>query len=835
MTGTTFTGRATDEISFPLGGIGTGSIGLAGNGRLIDWEIFGHPNKGSDNGHTHFAVKAERDGKLLDARVLCGDVFKNLAGQTGKDYGFGLSNTTMQGFPHFRDCVFRGEFPVAEVSLDDPDSPVSVKLTAFNPFIPQNAKDSSIPAALFETEVTNKTGETIDLTLAGTLRNPSQRSVNLFTESGAKKGILLSGAPEEGKEQEPDGMALFTDADDISYQENWYRGGWYDYLETYWRNFTEMPRFVNRHYETPGNTDCATLAAHMKLSGRSSEKIRFVISWYYPMKRGLQMEGTGRADVRNYYSYIFESAGDTAGYVLDNWKRLRDDTFRWHDELFACTLPEEVIEAVSATSSVLKSETSIRFGEKGDFYGWEGLGEHGGSCSGTCTHVWNYAYAMPFLFPELERGLRENDYRYNERPDGGMVFRTTIPFGTGRGGFRPCVDGQFGGIMKVYREWKLSGDTEWLRGIWGDVKRSLEFAWSPENADRWDADRDGVLEGRQHHTLDMELFGPSSWLEGFYLGALKAASEMARALGDEDADEYTALFEKGKNFTEKELFNGRYFIQKIDLKDKALVDLFGADHYWNSEAGEIKYQIGEGCEIDGLLAQWHADIMGLGDLFDPDEVKTALGNMFSYNFKESMRSHYNTFRLFAVNDEAGAVICDYPEGAQKPAIPIPYAQESMHGFEYAFAGLLISRGFLKEGLRVVKAVCDRYRGYNRNPWNEIECGSNYARSMASFALIPIISGMRFDLTRGMLGFDPLTGHEGFRTVWFTGNAWGNLTIGEETRLTVISGEMKLERLELPYLDDVKSVTIDGKPADFTFSDGAVSFAGTTVAKEIVVR
>ena len=376
-------------------------IGLAGNGRLIDWEIFGHPNKGSDNGHTHFAVKAERDGKLLDARVLCGDVFKNLAGQTGKDYGFGLSNTTMQGFPHFRDCVFRGEFPVAEVSLDDPDSPISVKLTAFNPFIPQNAKDSSIPAALFETEVTNKTGETIDLTLAGTLRNPSQRSVNLFTESGAKKGILLSGAPEEGKEQEPDGMALFTDAGDVSYQENWYRGGWYDYLETYWRNFTEMPRFVNRHYETPGNTDCATLAAHMKLSGRSSEKIRFVISWYYPMKRGLQMEGTGRADVRNYYSYIFESAGDAAGYVLDNWKRLRDDTFRWHDELFACTLPEEVIEAVSATSSVLKSETSIRFGEKGDFYGWEGLGEHGGSCPGTCTHVWNYAYAMPFLFPEL--------------------------------------------------------------------------------------------------------------------------------------------------------------------------------------------------------------------------------------------------------------------------------------------------------------------------------------------------------------------------------------------------------------------------------------------------
>ena len=128
----------------------------------------------------------------------------------------------------------------------------------------------------------------------------------------------------------------------------------------------------------------------------------------------------------------------------------------------------------------------------------------------------------------------------------------------------------------------------------------------------------------------------------------------------------------------QKLFNSNSESGRINLKDKALVrPLRRRSHYWNSEAGEIKYQIGEGCEIDSLLAQWHADIMGLGDLFDPDEVKTALGNMFSYNFKESMRSHYNTFRLFAVNDEAGAVICDYPEGAQKPAIPIPYAQESM--------------------------------------------------------------------------------------------------------------------------------------------------------------
>ena len=35
-----YTGDRTSQISFPLGGLGTGCIGLAGNGRLIDWEIF---------------------------------------------------------------------------------------------------------------------------------------------------------------------------------------------------------------------------------------------------------------------------------------------------------------------------------------------------------------------------------------------------------------------------------------------------------------------------------------------------------------------------------------------------------------------------------------------------------------------------------------------------------------------------------------------------------------------------------------------------------------------------------------------------------------------------
>ena len=165
--------------------------------------------------------------------------------------------------------------------------------------------------------------------------------------------------------------------------------------------------------------------------------------------------------------------------------------------------------------------------------------------------------------------MRELDVRYNLWEDGRMSFRLQLPLGRGRDGFHPCVDGQMGGVIKTYREWKLCGDDDWLRSLWPQVKLALEYAWSPANPYRWDGNKDGVLEGRQHHTLDMELYGPNAWLQGFYLAALRAGEEMAAYLGEaETAAAYRALFEKGKAWTKEHLFNGAYFDQPIGLTDQ---------------------------------------------------------------------------------------------------------------------------------------------------------------------------------------------------------------------------------------------------------------------------
>ncbi len=314
--------------------------------------------------------------------------------------------------------------------------------------------------------------------------------------------------------------------------------------------------------------------------------------------------------------------------------------------------------------------------------------------------------------------MREVDFQYNQDPDtGGMSFRLCLPLGMGRFDMRPCADGQFGNVMKAYRDWKVSGDDAWLKRQWPAIRKAIDFAWHPANLDRWDPERTGVLWGRQHHTLDMELFGPNAWLTGFYLGALLAAARMAAHLGEKDAAaQYQALFEKGKRWTDKNLFNGKYFVHKIDLSNFKLIDKYEGgpgnpvlsgsmqDLYWSDEHREIKYQVAEGCLLDQLLGQWHADLYGLGEIFDTAKVKTALRSMYALNFKERLSDVVNPCRVFGWGDESGAVVCEWPKDAKRPVIPVPYSQETFHGVEYAYGSLLMSRGEVAKG-RASSAPC----------------------------------------------------------------------------------------------------------------------------------
>jgi uncharacterized protein (DUF608 family) len=822
-----YKGANTNEISFPLGGIGSGCIGLAGNGRLVDWEIFNKPNKGSFHGLSHFAVKAESAGKVVDARVLHSDLqppYNGAGPGTYAGFGFGVARNTMAGCPHFVDSEFTGSYPFARINFIDEVFPGECAIDAFNPLIPLNDLDSSIPAAFFDISVKNTTAEALEYTICGVLKNPQVKGTRTQVSGCDGQTILtLDSRCSEADSLEYGDMSISTDAEDVSYQRYWFRGTWFDSLGIYWRDLCTAGKFNDRDYADDfGPVDAVyddhcTLAVHLHAGPGETVKARFTITWNFPNRTASWRPEEAKCECgcvepskvwQNYYSTLFDDSRASAAYCFDNWDKLHSETALFHDALFSSTVPDYVLDAVSANISILKSPTVMRLTD-GSFYGFEGCHCQEGCCEGSCSHVWNYAYALPFLFPSLERSMRDLEYGFSMREDGKVDFRLQLPVGRDPSDWRPCADGQFGGIIKVYREWKISGDDEWLRTIWPLVKKSLEFAWSPTNEEKWDLDKDGVLEGRQHHTLDMELFGPNAFLTGFYLAALKAGAEIATHFGEtESAQEYTDLFERGSKWVNENLFNGEYFQQKIDINDKSILEQFpesdeqwsnAVNSYWDSEHNEIKYQVSDGCHVDQVIGQWHANLCGLGQIFDPDKVHSALEAIYKNNYRPSLRDYFNPCRIFGLNDEAATVICYWPDGKYKPAVPIPYAEECMNGFEYQAGIHMIQEGLVDEGLTIIKAVRDRYNGENRNPWNEIECGSNYARSMASYAALNALSGFEYDLSAGHIGFNPVRFVDGnFKCFWSLGTGWGTFECSPTgMKLTVLQGKLVLNSLSVP--------------------------------------
>ncbi|MEK1900440.1 MAG: GH116 family glycosyl-hydrolase, partial [Rhizobium sp.] len=829
-----YKGARTRQIAFPLGGIGSGGLSISGSGRLIDWSIRNRPALQGYNGYSHFAIKAEKGGELVDARVLNGPYDLNPSGAPGlrkmfDGFGHGANRQTLVGVPHFQEVDFYGRFPIADLVFNDQRFPGGVRLTALSPFIPHNDRDSSMPVAMFEFDVVNDTADELAYTLAGTLGNYGSNSgIHTFRQEGGISSLHLTSSDTTLPATQRGDLTIATDADDVEHTDHHYRGQWFDDLSVYWKEFARPGRLPKRHYDEPRSSrhmslqpEHGTLGARFALAPGERKKVRFVITWNFPQgdvywayrdKPDGAIPDRPTPSWTNYYATQWADSTASGTEALTRWDALHLQTAAFRNGLFETTLPAEVKDAASATLALLRTATCIRL-ENGELWAWEGQHTQDGSCEGTCTHVWNYQQAVSHLFPAIERTLRETEFSYNQLPTGGLTFRQKLPLGSGFDIIGPCADGHFGAIIKTYRDWKLCGDTEWLRRYWPNVKRAIEYAWSPENPDRWDPDRTGILSGRQHQTLDMELFGPNSWLASMYVAALLGVSEMAAVLGDTELSEKTARMGKaGAAYINSELFNGRWFTQKIDLSDKDVLIPFDVgraagvladgfmETYWSEEFQELKYQMGEGCISDQILGQWHAEVAGIGGFLDADKVRIALKSVHRNNFRPTLEDHFNPCRNYAYEDEAGLLIATYPEGIRQPMVAAPYAEEVWTGIEYMAASHLIMHGLIEEGMDIVCGARNRHDGSRRNPWNDIECGSYYARSMSAWQLVNAFSGLSADFVSGTLAFAPKVQGD-YRLFWSAGSAFGTLTRkGDGLTLAVLGGSLRVAEISV---DDLK--------------------------------
>ncbi len=742
------------EIAFPLGGIGTGTVSLGGRGELRDWEIANKPDKGHNLTDTFFALWFRQEGHEPRTLILESEIQPPYRG------AFGIPRDGLPGMPRFRTGRFLGSYPFARLELSDPRVPLTVSLESFNPFIPGNAVDSGLPVAILYWRLRNDSDARVEATVLASLENASAwkmpgRSVNQFREDGPLRGIAMTTGKLPPEDPNRGSLALATLHPDVTYTVRWDRGGWFDSQSLFWDDFARDGRLEPVTTSDPSpedRNDTGSVGALFSLAPGEEKVAPFLIAWHFPNRQnywvdeifGYEPNDKGPI-IGNFYANQFDDAWAVARYTASAIERLERETRLFHDALFSTTAPPEVLDAVSSQMSILRTNTCFR-AKDGNFYAFEGTADDIGCCPLNCTHVWNYEQALAFLFPALERTMRNVDFESNTDDRGFMVFRTRVPLGTPKWDFpHAAADGQMGSLVKLYREWQISGDLDWLKRLWPRAKKALEFAWT-----QWDPDKDGVMEGVQHNTYDIEFRGPNPMMGAIYLTALVCASEMATAVGDADASTvYFELYRRGKEALDRETWNGEFFVQAFE------------------RAREEKYQVGAGCLSDQLLGQWMAHVVGKGYVLPEEHVRDAIDAVYRYNFKETLADHSNPQRIFALGDEGGLLLCTWPRG-NRPLLPFVYSDEVWTGIEYQVAAHLIYEGHVDQGIRVVRAVRNRYDGERRNPWNEVECGNHYARALASWSLLLALSGFRYSAPEKAMRFDPRMDEERVRAFWSVG-------------------------------------------------------------------
>lgn len=543
-----------------------------------------------------------------------------------------------------------------------------------------------------------------------------------------------------------------------------------------------------------GHSWTGGLAASIALGPNEEQTITFALAWHLPNRTRDEMYGWGpiryQYDHRlgNQYNNWFKDAKEVIAYLAANAGRLTEETKRFHATFYNSTLPQYYLDAVTANASLTRSPIYVWL-EDGTVGGFEGADR---CCPMNCTHVYNYAMTTAYLFPPLERNVRETDLLVQMHPTEHYIpHRTVLPLSLPRlgrtigGPEHPALDGELGTILKTYREWQMHGDRAWLAKVW-DRARALMLYIMQEH----DADGDGVIKGEQPNTYDTHLYGSNTFIGTLYLAALRAAEEMAKIMGDaESARTFHERFKKGRSGYDSTCWDGEYYKNVFDAPN-------ADDKTYNSNNC-----YGPGCFSDQLLGQWWAHVLGLGYILPEDRVRGALQSIYKYNFRNDLTNHKHNQRVFATGTEKGLLVGSWPKGG-RPERPILYCDEVWTGIEYHVAATMLYEGMVDEALRIVRGARDRYTGNQRNPWSEIECGQHYARAMSSYSLMHAAAGLVYDAGAARLAISPRIAPENFKAFFTASRGWGSLSQQRHGRTQRNGIEIRYGTL------DLREITLD---------------------------
>ncbi|GAA1489682.1 GH116 family glycosyl-hydrolase [Brachybacterium sacelli] len=814
------TGR---HAAMPLGGIGTGNVAICADGALRQWQLHNIGNHRGDLPNSFFALRVQRPEPPHSSTTVLQAPAPSDAPSTPlvtDDEVPAWQRELLERFGGVRGTSFRSTYPFAEIDYDL-DGPLDVNLQAFTPLVPLDAERSSLPAALFTVTVTNTATEAVAASLGAAMQNPVGHdgitapqgvcapgyggNTNRVRRDHGWTSLLMENSGLDPVAPGAGQAVLTCDAPTATALPQWADPGEFiEYLRAR-PPFAERSRLEiaphlpedqmgtppGAHGPSPaGATWNGGLCAALHLKPGASTTVRFLLTWHFPNRYVnfpqpgpfAAQWGPSRFWLGNHYATQHTDALAVAEYVQGHWEQLEADSRAWAD-LLTDTLDERTAEHMAAQAVVVRSPTCFR-GADGTFYGFEGVngastgghaGDVGGSCPLNCSHVWNYAHTVAALFPQLECSMRETELEVLQAPDGSVPHRLIaptylpqlwdLPIG---GPMAPALDGMFGVILKSYRELRSGAvDSDWLEQKWSKLCQLLAHIRST-----WDLEGTGVLRGIQPSTHDIDLSGVNPFMGTLWLAALRAQEEMARLRGETAyAEELRSLFATGSAAYDALLFNGEYYEQLLE------------------DDQERPFQWGRGCLADQLIGQWWAHELDLGHLLPADHVRSALRAIVRHNLRTGFREFEHNFRVFADGDDTGLLLCSWPAGG-RPQAPIRYADEVWTGTEQQVAAHCLREGLEDEATAILDGLWNRYDGRSRNPFNHVECGDHYVRSMSGWTVLNARTGRAWNAATGQLRLARPA--DGDRVPLLLGTGWGYVQrSGEKAEMVALGGELSV--------------------------------------------
>ena len=745
----TYSGKNLTGIDFPVGAVGGSVIRMNGKAERQWWQIFNNFEERAGSGivpNSFFALRTTiKNNTVVRA----------------------LQTSSVGDFTAMDSLNFQGEFPLGWYNFGDVALPVEVSMEAYNPLIPMDLKNSAIPTGIFNIKVKNTSDSKVAINLLATQQNavgftgydtivgPNSRSAKGYGQN--KNTILKQNDRTSLQMTGPAGsMQLSAHAGNVSYTSSWKD---VSALYTDFSGDGELTGEKTASSPEAGMTVDGALATGFSLQPGEEKTITFVLSWHFP-------KGTfGRSDIPEWtfieggsmYENWWENADAVDDYVTENIDYLDKTTRLYHETMYSSTVPRYVLDRISSNLCVLKSPTT--FWTKDGYFGiWESTSNKE-EWFGNCKHVIHYAQGHARVFPELGRTLRKQDLNTLTR-EGFLPNRD--------GEWNDAMDGHFGSILGVYREHLMSDDKAFLSSAWPRTRKAMDFAIST-----YDSDRDGMMSGAYHNTLDCHSSGTSPWIGSLYIAALRASAQMALLMSEEEVSaEYANLANTAAKKQNEELWSeelGYYIAKPENLPNTRVMD--------------------KACGLDMLLGQWWANQLNLGQIYPLDRSLKGLEAIHRINrFTED--GNPRPYRDFLGNNDTGWQMFVHP--GTVPSNSIHYYCEVMSGFEYSAAATMMQHGMVDEGLEIVEEISKRYDGRFRgpdevtaannapvfgsgSPFGEDECGDFYARAMSSWSVLLALQGYIYDGPQQSIGFKPEITPEDHASFFTTSTAWGLFT------------------------------------------------------------